>query len=216
MTGNAWSMALVILGTALFFFISAPALPGAREPLAHPLSSASPGAHEASPSPEAATPSPDEASPTPAAKEKSSDEGAWLDETPGGPVKEKEIRQNLMKRIWLTLFSLVLVSIIIYVMLKFVYSRQGILPGLGSRNKMIKVMERHILQPSKALYLVDVAGKYVLLGITEQRIEYIMEVEGEKLKELSTPPEEGVAVPQNTFGGQLATLYGKWIHEKKK
>jgi flagellar protein FliO/FliZ len=225
MTGKAWCATLVILGAVLFVApleisggaayaagAATPAATPAKVPVISPTSEST-GADGRGPSEE--SPVPEGVSPSPAEKGKTADEGVWLDESQGISSRDREQRGSFMKRIWLTVFSLIIVSIIIYIMLKFVYSRQGILPGLGSRNKMIRVVERHILQPSKALYLLDVAGKYVLIGISEQRIEYLMELDGERFKEEAPQPEE-TAAPQGTFQGQLMSLLGQWQQEKKK
>jgi flagellar biogenesis protein FliO len=167
--------------------------------------------------PAASTPSPSsDGKGQPGVKAGKGEEGTWLDEAEIGSPRDKAYQKNFFKRIWLTIFSLVVVTIIIVAIMRFLYSNQGILPVMPAQNKFIKVIERQLLQPQKALYLVDIAGKCALIGITESKIEYIMEVDSEKVKEKAAEIEASkpAAFDEKYLPKHLSFLFG-WMKAKK-
>lgn len=102
----------------------------------------------------------------------------WVDEAQHGTKSDKEVQSKFYKRLWLTFVSLVIITIITYLALRYIYAKQGLLPTSSKApSKMIRIMERQMLQPQKAVYLLDVAGKYILVGISENRIQYLAEIE---------------------------------------
>ncbi|MGV8124003.1 MAG: flagellar biosynthetic protein FliO [Candidatus Xenobiia bacterium LiM19] len=102
----------------------------------------------------------------------------WIDEAKQGTKSDKEVQGKFYKRLWLTFVSLIIITIVTYLALRYIYAKQGLLPtSLKSSSKMIRIVERQMLQPQKAIYLVDVAGKYILIGISENRMQYLAEIE---------------------------------------
>lgn len=129
-------------------------------------------------------------------------EGGWLDDAEKGSKVDKDIEKNFFRRIWLTISSLIIISIILVVFVRVVYGKQGIIPNFAPREKMIKVLEKQMIQPQKTICLVDVAGKYLLLGVSENKIECLTEVEAEKVKEKL----ESIEVSQKAAGGSMPKL----------
>jgi flagellar biogenesis protein FliO len=146
----------------------------------------------------------------------SGEDGTWLDEAEAGSPRDKAYRKNFFRQISLTIFSLVIITILIVVVMRFLYSKQGILPVLPVQSKFIRIIERQVLQPQKALYLVEIAGKYALIGITESKIEYIMEVDGEKVREKTAEIEASKpsAFDEKYLPKHLSLLLG-WMKAKK-
>lgn len=142
-----------------------------------------------------------------------------MKEASSGTVRDKQASRSLYQRIILTLFSLMIVSIIAVLVLRYVYARQGLLPQFTVRDKLIKVVEKQLLMPQKALYLVEVAGKYVLLGISENRIDYLMEVEAEKVGQKAAQPEAPDPkeyLEKYSFPKPVQFLFSKLLEERKK
>lgn len=102
----------------------------------------------------------------------------WIDDAKQGTKSDKEVQSKFYKRLWLTFVSLIIITVVTYLALRYIYAKQGLLPNaLKTPSKMIRVVERQMLQPQKAIYLVDVAGKYILIGISENRMEYLTEID---------------------------------------
>lgn len=54
--------------------------------------------------------------------------------------------------------------------------------GAGmSKNRNIKVIETYKLGPNKFLQIVEIGGKYIVLGIGKDSVEFITEMEEEQL-----------------------------------
>ena len=51
--------------------------------------------------------------------------------------------------------------------------------GRGSTGSSIKIIERAGLEPRKGLYLIEVEGKRILVGTSDQRITKLMDLPGE-------------------------------------
>ena len=71
-------------------------------------------------------------------------------------------------------------------------------------NRMIKVLASHSLSPKRQLTVVEVAGRTLLLGVTDQSINLITEfTDTEELVRLINPPAvpaEGFATILKKFG----------------
>ncbi len=55
--------------------------------------------------------------------------------------------------------------------------------GMPIENQLMKVVGRYSLEPHKSLYIVEVAGKHLLLGVTQERIELISELNTNVIQE---------------------------------
>jgi len=56
------------------------------------------------------------------------------------------------------------------------------LMGMPAENQLMKVVARYTLEPQKSLYVVEVAGKHLLLGVTQEKIELISELESTSIE----------------------------------
>lgn len=72
-----------------------------------------------------------------------------------------------------TCFMLLFVIALIYGTLRFLPR----IMGMPLESQLMKVVGRYSLEPQKSLYIVEVAGKHLLLGVTQERIELISELE---------------------------------------
>jgi len=110
----------------------------------------------------------------------SSEQVNWIDEAQRGTKTDKEVQSKFYRRLWLTFVSLIIITVVTYLALRYIYSKQGLLTTpFKAPSRMIRIVERQMLQPQKAVYLLDVAGKYILVGITENRMEFLAEIERE-------------------------------------
>lgn len=94
---------------------------------------------------------------------------------------------NWGRQIIVTLAWLAFMVVGIWVVMRYLYGRIGV-AGLGAGTKTIQLLDRHMLGPQKALLLVAVPGKVLLLGMTDQQITTLSELRCEDLPSGSSPP----------------------------
>jgi len=115
----------------------------------------------------------------------------WAD-TPD-TSRDRDFSNAVKQRIVITFIALIIVSVLIYLTVRFLSSNKLNLPflGLGQQSAMIKVIDRHMLAPNKALYLVKVAEKHVLLGASESGVNFLCRISDEDIKscEIKTKSE---------------------------
>ncbi len=88
-----------------------------------------------------------------------------------------------------TLFLMVLkmclmlgaICLLAFVTLRYVLPRLAGLPTSAVR--IMKVVARFPLEPHKSLYIVEVTGKHLLLGVTQERIEVLSELNAEAVQQ---------------------------------
>ena len=78
---------------------------------------------------------------------------------------------------------------------------------LGADNTLIRVAERAYLGPKKAVYLVEIGGRALALGVTDDRITTLSEWTA---GELDLTPRPSVPSP---FASQLKNVLGKTVGE---
>lgn len=79
-----------------------------------------------------------------------------------------------------TILALAAVCLLAYVALRFGLKRlYGV--GRGGERNILRVVERLPLDPRRSLYLVEVAGRYVLLGTSESGVSFLTEVDSEQV-----------------------------------
>lgn len=106
----------------------------------------------------------------------------WSDTPDTG--RDREFSRKMQQRIVLTIVALIVISVLIYFVIKYLSSNKVNIPflGLGQQSAMIKVVDRHMLAPNRALYLVNVAGKHVLLGSAENSLSFLCDVPDDDMK----------------------------------
>ena len=118
----------------------------------------------------------------------SSEDDSWL--TQKVTAKDKEINRKLKKQIVKTIFYLFIVIILIYLVLKFLGSGKINIPTLGlgkNRRNILKITERMFLQQGKVLYLIKAGEKNILIGVSENNINYLTDI---KLEDTPTENEQ--------------------------
>lgn len=77
------------------------------------------------------------------------------------------------------LLVLVIVCVCAIIFLKYVLPRLGITRG-GHRGRYFKVHGRYQLEPRKSLYVVEVGGRYLVIGSADHGINLITELSPEE------------------------------------
>ena len=100
----------------------------------------------------------------------------------------------------ISLVSLGLVCVIAYVTLKFLARR-----GVGRPNGPIKIMARCPLEPRRALYVVETAGRCFLIGVGDGPMTMLAELGADEVRaSLPAPTEAGTR-----FAEVLARVIGR-------
>jgi flagellar protein FliO/FliZ len=79
-----------------------------------------------------------------------------------------------------TLLALGLVCLLIYALFRWVLPRLG---ASGSLRGMVRVVDVLKLEPRKSLYIVEVAGRWLLIASSEAGVQLISELEAEKARQ---------------------------------
>lgn len=99
------------------------------------------------------------------------------------------------RQITITLIWLVVICGGAWFILRLFYSSATGLGNFGRRGRRrIQVLDRQVLGPQKALLLVEVPGKVVLVGVTEQQIRTLAELNPDDLLDTEEADEPAVAV----------------------
>lgn len=87
--------------------------------------------------------------------------------------------------------------------LAFLVLRYGLprLTGLQTQGNLVRVVTRFPLEPQKSLYIVEVAGKSLLLGVTSDRIDLLTQLDGEQIEQLLE--QESAKTPRLEFSKYL-------------
>lgn len=78
---------------------------------------------------------------------------------------------------WLFIKMILAMGVVIglaIVLIRYVLPRMTL--GRGSTGTSIRIIERAGLEPRKGLYLIEVEGKRVLIGTSDQRITKLMDL----------------------------------------
>jgi flagellar biosynthetic protein FliO len=109
-------------------------------------------------------------------------------------------------------------AVVVALMVVFIYllKKTGINRGLRE-NSLIQVLETKMVAPKKYIAIVEIAGKAVSLGVTENNITLLTEVEPSRLSGLNSPlgASSSTSLPQQ-FAGFLAKATGRNISKAGK
>ena len=89
---------------------------------------------------------------------------------------------NFLQLLGMTLLFIVVLAIT-YFTTKFV----GGVKMDRDRKSNFKVIESYKITPNKFLQLVEVGGKYIVIAISKDSIQYITELDASKVKEMELP-----------------------------
>jgi len=96
------------------------------------------------------------------------------------PIAQPVVPMPLLGDSWTLFLMLVKTCFMLLVVIVLLYGSLRFLPrimGMPLETQLMKVVGRYSLEPQKSLYIVEVAGKHLLLGVTQERIELISELE---------------------------------------
>jgi flagellar biosynthetic protein FliO len=100
-------------------------------------------------------------------------------------------------------------------MLAFIVLRYGLPRMMGlrpSHDKLLRVVTRFPLEAQKSLYIVEVAGKHLLLAVTEQRIEVLSELESGAVQEaLDLAETDAQSTSAAKLGSSAVKEFSKYL-----
>lgn len=117
-------------------------------------------------------------------------------------ARDREINRKLKKRIIITLFYLVIVVILIFIVLKFLGSGKINIPTLGiikNNRNILQIKERMFLQQGKVLYLIKAGEKNILIGVSENNINYLTDVNVEDNNNSATATQDIQQTENNSY-----------------
>lgn len=148
---------------------------------------------------------------TPPAKTDSSSEAIFK-----GTQNERSYipKTSLIGYILMVLFSLAIVCLLAMLVLRVVYSKAGLSLKGFSKEKLINVIDRQMLQPNRMIYIVEAAGKYLLIGVSDGNISILTELDKDTVLAKGVNPT-GVNQNIGSFPQYFANLLSKKNPEKK-
>lgn len=102
-----------------------------------------------------------------------------------------------------TLLALGLVCLLIYALFRWVLPRLG---ASGSQRGMVRVVDAMTLEPRKSLYIVEVAGRWLLIASSEAGVQLISELEAEKARQEAELREQA-QVNRRSLGSAVFDLF---------
>ena len=108
---------------------------------------------------------------------------------------------------------LVLVCVAAWLTVKFLYGR-GPMNRFGFGKQLVRVVDRYQLAAQRYLLTVEIGGKYYLLGVTEQSINMLTQLDGDALaKDITWSGQNETGIPFNTY---LSALSRRWKRTRKE
>ncbi len=92
--------------------------------------------------------------------------------------------ENSLTFLWMllqTIFALVVVCGLAYLIFRVILPRFA--PTLGG-NSMIRIVDRTGLEPRKNLYIIEVAGKWMLVAASEEGVQFISDLDPDMAREM--------------------------------
>lgn len=108
-----------------------------------------------------------------------------------------------------TLLALGLVCGLAYLVFRFALPR---LSAARSSNSMVRVVDRVGLDPRKSLYVIEVAGRWLLIGASEAGVHLVSELDARSAEEAAEELERRRAAPSpsvQAFADRLARMMNK-------
>lgn len=101
---------------------------------------------------------------------------------------------TFVSRLQNMLLVLTLVSLLVWALLRMLAPNLAGMAGRpGGRRKLVNILERQSLGPGKGLVMIEVAGRHLLLGMTEQGVHTLAELTAEEIRVAQDVPEEAPA-----------------------
>jgi flagellar protein FliO/FliZ len=96
------------------------------------------------------------------------------------PTQPGTVPVPLLGDSWSLFYMLVKTCFMLLLVIALIYGTLRFLPrivGMPVESQLMKVVARYSLEPQKSLYIVEVAGKHLLLGVTQEKIALISELD---------------------------------------
>jgi flagellar biosynthetic protein FliO len=123
---------------------------------------------------------------------------------------------NSLTFIWMlvqTIFALVIVCGLAYLIFRVILPRLAV--SYGSNN-MVRVVDRIGLDARKSLYVIEVAGKWMLVAASESGVQLIAELDPSSAKIAEEEIVKQRQLPQGTaFGKSFADKLNEVISRKQ-
>lgn len=81
----------------------------------------------------------------------------------------------------LQLIGLIIVFVLILAAAYFTSKFVGITTVTNLKNRNFKVIETYKIAPNRFLQIIEVSGKYVVIGVSKDHIEYITELDADQV-----------------------------------
>lgn len=106
--------------------------------------------------------------------------------------------------------SIMIVSLITIVSIKFLGKYMGIPQVGGSKKAMIKILEKQMLGPNKQFCIVEVPGKTVLIGVTETEMKVLCEIDLQSVKSFGENEDKPEAAGSSSTNYIVDVLLRRW------
>ncbi len=106
--------------------------------------------------------------------------------------------------------SILIVSLITIVSIKFLGKYMGIPQVGGSQKSMIKILEKQTLGPNKQFCIVEVPGKTVLIGVTENEMKVLCELDFKDVKSFGEIEDKPATAGSSSTNYIVDVLLRKW------
>jgi len=109
------------------------------------------------------------------------------------------------------LFVILVVSLMALIILRLFYGKGIMMAGGASNGKknIIRILERQMIAPQKYLYIIEVTNKYYLIGVADNQITYLTELDSATISSNFPSGEEYPRDSAPVFQNYLATIFGK-------
>ena len=111
--------------------------------------------------------------------------------------------QLLLRTSGALLLIVVLIFAVVFVLRRYVFSRNGSGPGSGE----VRVLNSTFLGPKKSIHLVKVLNRILVLGVSDTQIATLSEFKAEEAEEFLVQDVSGRK--EQSFAGILQTLTGR-------
>jgi len=121
---------------------------------------------------------------------KNPDDKTWWEKEEKNAKKKVRGREVDLAYLMRVAFSLIAICIVVYLFLRFFgkYISGGV--AFGKNKTMIKILEKQTVGPNRQFCVVEVPGKTVLVGMTENEMNVLCEIDNKAVEEFYEDTDE--------------------------
>lgn len=145
---------------------------------------------------------------------------AWQEPSPFGVPSASESNASFVLMLFQTLLALAFVCGLAYVLFRWVLPRLQGIAGAGGSNSMVRIVDRVGLDARKSLYVIEVAGRWLLVASSESGVQLISELDATSAEEAADAVERmrpnfkgggatNTTTPREAFADRFARLMSK-------